>query len=113
MWKFSVIFAYKKPSVSGKKIRPNDNLKKKKICRIFDFAFPEDHTENQKNAYRERQVLGLWLRSKKAVEHEGDDDTSWNYCGLQKLEKLARRFKNRRRNRDYPNDGIVEISQDT
>ena len=72
-------------------------------------------TENQRKR-KERQVFRRCQRSKKAVEHEGDSDTNYNWRtwnGSQRFDKETGRLENRRTNRDHQVHHIVEIGQNT
>ena len=45
------------------------------------------------------------------MEHEGDGDTSCNWCtwnNLQKIDKGIGRFRNKRTSKDYPDYNIEE-----
>ena len=60
----------------------NNNKKKKKekrTCRFVDFAILTDHRGKNQRKRNERQVLGSYLRIKKAVEHEGDGNINCNW----------------------------------
>ena len=62
---------------------------------------------------KEKQVLRLCQRTKKAVVHEGDSDTNYDWCdwnGPHRLGKELGRVENQGSNR---NSGIVEIGQNT
>ena len=51
------------------KTRPSDNLQKKRICNIMNFAIPANQSENQRKQ-KERQVLGFCSELRK-----GNGDT--------------------------------------
>ena len=60
----------------------------------------EKNKEKKREKRKERQVLGPCQKTKKAVEHEGDVDTSCNWHtwdGPQRLVKGVGRVGNRRR----------------
>ena len=66
-------------------------------------------SENQ-NLQKEREILGVCQRKKKAAEYESDGDTSCKWCtwnGPQSFGKGTGRTGNQKKNRDRPN--IVEI----
>ena len=72
-------------------------------------------SENQKKR-NERQVLGVFQRTKKVLEHDCDGATNYNWHtwnGLEKLGKVVERVGNSRPNRDHLNSKIVEISQNS
>ena len=67
------------------------------------------------NQSKQRQVLGLCRqRTKKAMEHESNSNTNYNWCtrnNLQRLGKGAGRVGNWRMSQDHPNYSIVKIGQ--
>ena len=68
--------------------------------------------KNKKKIKRETQVLGPCLRMKKAVEHEGDYDTNYDWQtwnGPQMLGKGTGRIGNQSSNQDHLDYRIVEI----
>ena len=50
--------------------------KKKKICKIVDFAVPADHRIKLK----ECEMRDKYLDLEKTMEHEGDNDTNCDWC---------------------------------
>ena len=50
--------------------------KKKKICKIVDFAVPADHRIKLKESEKRDKYLDLVRELKKTMEHEGDDYTN-------------------------------------
>ena len=71
---------------------------------------------NEKVPQKERQLLGPCQKTKKAVEHESNDDTNYNWRawnGSQRLQKGTGRVGNWQTNRDYPNYSSVKIRQNT
>ena len=54
--------------------------KKKKICKIVDFAVPADHRINLKESEKKDKYLDLARELKKAVEHESNDCANCNWC---------------------------------
>ena len=56
------------------------NKKKKKICKIVDFADPADHRIKLKEYEKRDKYLDLARELKKTKEHEGDNYTSWDWC---------------------------------
>ena len=58
--------------------RPNDSQKKKKkrTCRIVDFAVPVDHRVKLKEIEEKDKYLDLAWELKRAVEHESDGEAN-------------------------------------
>ena len=54
--------------------------KKKKICKIFDFAFLADHRIKLKEFEKRDKYLNLARELKKTMEHEGDNYTKYEWC---------------------------------
>ena len=52
--------------------------KKKRTCKIVDFAVPADHRIKLKEC--EKKYLDLARELKKTVEHAGDNYTNCNWC---------------------------------
>ena len=50
--------------------------KKKKICKIVDFAVPADHRIKLKECKKRDKYLDLARELKKTMEHEGDNYTN-------------------------------------
>ena len=58
--------------------------------------------------------MDLARELKKTIEHEGDSDTSCDWCTwTERTEKGTGRVGNQRTSRDYPNYSIIEIGQNT
>ena len=53
--------------------------KRKRICKIVDFAFPADHRINLKEGEKEDKYLDLARELKKTVEHESNDCANCNW----------------------------------
>ena len=65
----------------GQKTRPyNNHHKKKKICKIADFAIPADNRIKLKEYEKKDKYLDLARELKKTMEHAGDYSTNWNWC---------------------------------
>ena len=61
----------------GQKTRPNYNQqKKKRTCKIVDFAVSVDHRIKLKECEKKDKYLDLVWELKKTVEHEGDNYTN-------------------------------------
>ena len=55
------------------------NKKKKRICKIVDFAVPADHRIKLKECEKKDKYLDLAKELKKTMEHEGDNYTNWDW----------------------------------
>ena len=87
----------------GQKIRPWDKRIQKRTCHTEDFTVPVDHRVKIKESKKESQVLGSCQRTKKAMKHDGDRDTNFNWPiwnGLQRIGKRAGKVGNRRTSLD-------------
>ena len=58
----------------------NKKKKKKKICKIFNFAVPADHRIRMKKCEKKDKYLNLARELKKTIEHEGDNYTNCDWC---------------------------------
>ena len=54
--------------------------KKKKICKIVDFAVPADHGIKLKECEKRDKYLDLARELKKTMEHEGDNYINCDWC---------------------------------
>ena len=54
--------------------------KKKRICKIVDFAVPADHRIKLKECEKKEKYLDLARELKKTLEHAGDNYTNCNWC---------------------------------
>ena len=54
--------------------------KKKRTCKIVDFAVPADHRINLKESEKKDKYLDLARELKKAVEHESNGCTNCDWC---------------------------------
>ena len=54
--------------------------KKKRTCKIVDFAVPADHRIKQKEYEKKDKYLDLARELKKTVEYAGDNYTNFNRC---------------------------------
>ena len=54
--------------------------KKKRICKIVNFAVPTDHRINLKESEKKDKYLDLARELKKAVEHESNDGANCDWC---------------------------------
>ena len=86
--------------------------KKKRNCRIVDFAVPTDHRAKLKESEKKDKYLALARELKKTVEHESDVYINYNWCSWYSYQKITKRtggFGNKRTSGDYSNYCIVEI----
>ena len=80
------------------------NKKKKRTCKIVDFAVSANHREKLKESGRRISTSTL-LGIKKTVEHERDVYTKYDWCSWynhQRINKGPREFGNKRTSGDYP-----------
>ena len=77
----------------------------------MDFAVPVDHRVKNQRKRKERQLLRSFQRTKKAVEHASNGDSSGNWRALN--DPRRKKIGNQRSNRDHHNYSIVEIGQNT
>ena len=83
----------------------------------MDFAIPTYHRVKIKENEKSDNYLDLARELKKSKEHKGVVDTNCNWCTWndpRRLSKRTREVENRKTmNRDHPNNGIVEVGQNT
>ena len=94
----------------------NNQQKKKRTCKIVDFAVPADHRIKLKECEKKDKYLDLARELIKTMEHEGDDYTNRDRCVLyshQRIIKGTGGLRNKRTSRDNPNYYIIEIGQNT
>ena len=70
LWDFNIQIDHQIPARRTDFIIIN---KKKRICKIVDFAVPADHRINLKECEKKDKYLDLARELEKAVEHESDD----------------------------------------
>ena len=56
------------------------NKKKKRICKIVDFAVAADYRIKLKECEKKDKYLDLAIELKKTMKHEGDDYTNCDWC---------------------------------
>ena len=54
--------------------------KKKRPCKIVDFAVPADHRMKLKECEKKDKYLDLATELKKTMEHAGENYTNCNWC---------------------------------
>ena len=90
--------------------------KRKRTCKIVDFAVPVDHRIKLKECEKNDKYLDLAKELKKTTEHEGDNYTNRNssfWYIHQRIIKGTGRFGGKRMSRDHPNYNIIENGQNT
>ena len=98
----------------GQTTRPYNNQRKKRNCRIVDFAVPTDSREKLKENEKKDKYLELTRELEKTVEHENNYHTNCNWCTWYSHQRICQRTRglgNIRTSGDHPNYSIVEISQ--
>ena len=86
--------------------RRDNNNKKKRICRILDFAVPTDHIMKIRESEKRKKFLHIAGEQKKkqTMEHVGGGDASCKLCtrnNPQRIGKGIGRFGNKRTGRDH------------
>ena len=80
----------------------------------MDFAIPTDNGMKTKERGKRNKYIQTMEITKKAVEHEGDVDTSWSaWNGPKRFGKGTGRVRNVIKNWNYPDDSIAENDQNT
>ena len=106
----------------GQKTRPYDNQKRKKngkkrrTCKIVDFAVLDDHRITLKESEKKDKFLNLAWELKKTVEHESDNYTKHDWCiwyCYQMIIKGIGRLGNKKTTGDRPNYYIIGNDQNT
>ena len=97
-------------------IRPYNSPKKKRTCKIVDFAVPAVCRVKLKESKRRIIDLAKELKKKQTVKHESDVYTNRNWCfwySHQRIIKGTGGLGNKRSSGNYPNYYIIEIDQNT
>ena len=84
--------------------------KKKRTCKIVDFAVPADHRIKLKECEKKDKYLDLARELKKTVEHAADNYTNCNWCVWYSNQWIT---KGTGGGGEYPNDSIIENVQNT
>ena len=88
--------------------------KKKRICKIVDFAVLADHRIKLKKSEKKDKYLKLDRELNEMMEHEGDNYTNHDWCfrhSHQRIIKGTGGLGGRRMSGDRPNYNIVENGQ--
>ena len=85
--------------------------KKKRTCKIVDFAVPADPRKILKESENKDKYLDLARKLKKVVEHEGDNYTNWDWCLW--IIKETGELRSWWPRGDHTNDSIIENGQNT
>ena len=102
----------------SQKTRPynNQQKKKKKICKIVDFAVSADHRIKLKECEKKDKYLDLARELKKTMEYEGDNYTyfDWSFWYSNwRIIKGTGGLGSWKMSGDHPNYSITENSQNT
>ena len=95
--------------------RNNDSQKKKRTSWIVNFAVPTDHRVKWKESGKRDKYLDL-AGEQKTMEHEGNGDTSSNWCtwnNPKRIGKGAGRLGKKGTSEDHPDYSIIKIRQNT
>ena len=91
--------------------------KKKRTCRIVEFAIPADLRVKLKDSEKRDKYLEFVREEKKTtMEHEGDYDNSCNWCtwnNSQRIGKKARRLGNKSSSGDYQDYNTIKIDSNS
>ena len=87
--------------------------KKKRTCRIVDFAVLAGYRVKLKEHEKRDKYLNFDRELKKAEEHESDDYTNSNWYSWYSHQRISTRTGNNKVSGDHPNYCIIEISQNT
>ena len=79
LWEFNIKTDHQIPARRPDLIIINKK-KKKRTCKIVDFAVPTDHRIKLKEYEKKDKYLYLARELKKTVEHAGDNYTNCNWC---------------------------------
>ena len=76
LWDFDIqtdhLISFRRPDLNKKK--------KKRTCKIVDFAVPVDHRIKLKECKMKDKYLDLARELKKTMEHAGDNYINCNWC---------------------------------
>ena len=117
--RFHVFWDINRPPNLGQTTRPSVSQQKKRTWRTVDFAVPADHKVKLKEGEKRDKYLDVvreQKKNKKTMEHEGDSDSSCNWCAWynpQRIGKETGRLGNKRTSGDQPNYSIIKIGQNT
>ena len=64
----------------------------------------------QSEKKKTKQNFGSCQQAKEAEEHDGDGDTSSNWCPLNGPQRLEKETGDQKKNQDYHNNSIVKNS---
>ena len=114
LWNFDI---YNGSPNLGQKTRPyNNQQKKKRTCKIVDFAVPADHRIKLKVCKKKNKYLVLARELKKTMEHEGDNYTNCDWCfwyNKYRIIKWTGGLGIWRTSGDHPNYHIIEYGLNT
>ncbi len=84
--------------MSQRSILSGKKKKKKKICKVVNFAVPGDHRIKMKECEKKDKYLDLARELKKTMEHKGDNFTNCDWCFWNSHQSVAYSHTNTSRN---------------
>ena len=90
--------------------------KKKRTCRIVDFAFPVDQRVKIKESKKSEKYVDLAKELKRTMEHEGDGDINSNPCTWNNTQRIVKEtgwLGSEWKCGDRPEYRIIKIGQNT
>ena len=91
-------------------------IKKKRTCKIGDFAVPADNGIKLIESEKKNKYMDLAWELKKTMEHEGDDCTNRDWCFWYRHRKSIKGtggLEKKKTSGNHPNYYIIENGQDT
>ena len=113
LWDFQIQIDHPIPARRPDQVLIN---KKKENLLSSGFCHSSRPQSKKKRKWKDTQIPGSYLRTKKTIEHADNGDIHCSRCtrnGPQSLGKRIRRVRNQRKNPGHSNYGIIEISQNT
>ena len=86
----------------------NNNNKKKRTCKIVDFAIPADRRVGLNESEKKDKYLDLAREVEKTVKDESDNYTNCNWCSWYSHQKIYKATRG-----DHPIYCIIKMSQNT
>ena len=93
-----------------------NNNKKKRICKVMDFAVLADYRIKLKECEKKDKYLDLARELKKTLVHEGDNYTNYDWCfwySNKRFIKGTGRLGSWRTSGDHPNYSVIGKDQNT
>ena len=113
LWDFDIQMDYR---ISARRPDLIINKKKKRNCKIVDFAVPADHRIKLKECEKRDKYLDVVRELKKTVEYESDNYTNRDWCfwySYQRIIKGTRGDGNKRASGNHSSIYIIENDQNT